>query len=86
MIRVLAVWWEDAMSHDEWADKSETAAFVRESGTTVTVGLEVVSNDSAVVLACSMNPGQAGGIWRIPRGMVKRVKVLGRIEAPTVKE
>lgn len=79
--RALAVWWEDAYSHDGWTHDAET--IMRNPCLVLSVGLELVNDDGGIVLAASYNgAGQSGGVWKIPRGMVRRVKVLARLEAP----
>lgn len=81
--RVLEVWWEDAFSHEPWADKSEVDTIVRQPCTSVTVGIEMSSTPAAIVLSTSMNvEGHSASVWRIPRGMVRKVRVLGRLTPP----
>jgi hypothetical protein len=80
-MRVLAVWWEDASSHDAWASEVEVSDFCGEPCTTLTVGIEVSNDEKAVVVMTATNViDQSAGIWRIPRGMVRKVRVLGKVE------
>lgn len=79
--RALAVWWEDAFSHDAWTQ--DTAAIVNQKNLVVSVGLELANDAGGITLALSANTvGERGGVWKIPRGMVRKVRVLGRLELP----
>lgn len=80
--RVLAIHWNDAASHDAWADAATINDFMVDRCPCVTVGIEVRSDAHAVHIAASVNPGQVGGVWKIPRSMIRRVQVLTRIEVP----
>lgn len=80
--RVLAIFWNDAASHDAWADANTINAFVANKIECVTVGIEVSRDDHAVHVASSVNSGEIGGVWKVPRKMIRRIQVLGSVEAP----
>lgn len=83
-IRALAVWWEDAFSHDSWT--RDVDDIVKNTCLCLTVGLEIANDEKGIVLAAAVNTAeQRGGVWKIPRGMVRRVRVLGRLEMPEEK-
>lgn len=82
--RALAVWWEDAFSHDAWTQ--DTDSIVRAQCLVLSVGLEVGNDEKGITLSLSANAnGDRGGTWKIPRGMVRKVKVLGKLELPEDK-
>lgn len=80
--RVLAIHWNDAASHDTWADTNAINAFVSDRFPCVTVGIEVDRDEHAVHVAASAHGGAIGGVWKIPRKMIRRIQVLGRVEVP----
>jgi hypothetical protein len=80
--RVLALHWNDAASHDPWADANTVNAFIANPVECITVGIEVHSDDKAIHIAASVNAGEVGGVWKIPKKMIRRVQVLGKVEVP----
>lgn len=81
--RVLAVYWNDAATTPTpWTDAGDLAMFIEDDMACVTVGIEVKRDDQAIHVAASLNNSEIGGVWKIPRKMIRRVQVLGRIEAP----
>lgn len=79
--RAVAVWWEDAFSHDSWT--GDTDSIIKHKCLVLSIGLELSNDDRGIVLALSSNAsGDSGGVWKIPRGMVRKVRVLGRMELP----
>lgn len=79
--RALAVWWEDAFSHDAWTQ--DTASIIKHRCLVISVGVELANDAGGITLALSSNAsGDHGGVWKIPRGMVRKVRVLGRLELP----
>lgn len=80
--RVLAVYWNDAASHDDWADRHELAEFCADNNDTVTVGIEVSRDETAIHVAASMNDTQSAGVWKLPLRLIRKVRILGRVEVP----
>jgi hypothetical protein len=79
--RAIAVWWEDAFSHDGWTSDAQT--IIDGKCLVLSVGVELANNDDGITLAVSCNAAdQNGGVWKIPRGMVRKIRVLGRLELP----
>ena len=79
--RAIAVWWEDAFSHDPWTHDADS--LIKQRCLVVSVGMELANDEKGIVIAVSMNAaGQRGGLWKIPRGMIRKVRVLGTLEAP----
>lgn len=81
--RVLAVWWNDASSHDAWADTYTLLKFAASRVPCLTVGIEVSRDEHALHLAASRGVEEFGGIWKIPFCSIRRIKVIGRVELPT---
>lgn len=76
---VVEVIWEDAVSQEQWAEAAGIVAFRREQVLVVTVGLLVERSKRYVVVASSHSSlDHHGGLWKIPTGMVRSVRQIGR--------
>ena len=80
--RVLAVYWQDAAQRGEWADADDTRRFIEDPQECLTLGAEIASDKEAVHLSTSVSKDHIGGIWKIPRGMIRKILVLGKVETP----
>lgn len=76
-LKIVEVVWEDACSSDPWTRSTKVMDQLR----CVTVGYLLKRDKNAVHLAASVNEaGQRSSTWRIPAGMVKKVRVLATVK------
>lgn len=76
-VKIVEVTWEDACSSDPWTRSRE----VLDRLTCVTVGYLLKRDKEAIHLAASLNEGgQRSSTWRIPAGMIRKVRVLDRVK------
>jgi hypothetical protein len=81
-VQVVAVVWEDAAANTEtWLTEEHAEAFAQGSSPCVTVGRIVADTDKGITLAACWGPDDRGGLWRIPRGMVREVIQVGTVPA-----
>ena len=74
--KIVEVLWEDACSADPW---SRSAAPL-DPCLSLTVGIQMGRDDKGIYLAAAVNTsGQRASRWRIPAGMIRRVRVLGTL-------
>lgn len=75
--KIVEVIWEDACSSDPWTRSRE----VLDRLNCVTVGYLLKRDAEALHLAASLNEsGQRSSTWRIPVGMVRKVRVLDTVK------
>ena len=71
------VTWEDASSAPGWAEKGQAPERVM----CTNVGILISRDATALVLAAGITSTEANGDpWRIPAGMVRHVRRIGRTE------
>lgn len=75
--RIIEIEWEDSCTPARpWCSQKEAADFHREGAICVTVGYLIHSDRRAVTVAQSLNGDDPGGLWRVPRKMVRRLRRL----------
>lgn len=80
--KIVEVKWEDTCSSDPWTRSKD----VLERLDCVTVGYLLKRDKSAIHLAASLNEsGQRSSTWRIPAGMVRKVRVLDTVNHPAIE-
>lgn len=73
-LKIVEVLWEDACSSDPWSRSTEPL----EPCICVTVGIMLGRDKNGIYLAGAINDGgQKSSRWRIPAGMIRKVRVLG---------
>lgn len=82
-LRIVDVTWEDAASDQPWHYRGELLdAFMCR-----TVGILLAKDEEALHLTTTLSCGGAqAGRWRLPVGMVKKIKTLGTIDVRKVPE
>lgn len=79
---VVEVLWKDAETHDPWVDAAGLEEFASQDGLVATFGLLLQEDDQVVIVAASRDDGgKHAGVWKIPRALVRNVRVLGRSTA-----
>lgn len=76
--RFVEVTWWDSHSSANWRSWDETLEQHKDPCICVTIGFLIKQDKFAVSVASSIGPntGTYGGVWTIPRGMVKRIRYL----------
>lgn len=81
-MKVVEIVWDDASNCPAW-QKREAAVkeFHVEQCVCVTVGLLLKRDKRAITIAATAGAqGQVAGVWRIPMGMVKRVRTIATLK------
>jgi len=73
-IPILEVEWEDACSSTAWRDVDEAKEWASEPLICVTVGYLISNTKGGIALSMSKTQNSLGGLWFIPRGVIRRVK------------
>lgn len=74
--RIVEVLWEDACSSDPWSRATDPL----DACLSLTVGIQMGRDEKGIYLAGAVNnSGQRASRWRIPAGMIRRVRVLGTL-------
>jgi hypothetical protein len=71
---MVLVTWLDADAHGQWTDPEEVAKMVPQR--TKSVGFLARDDEHVVVIAQTENSKNLGDCLIIPRGMVRKIKVL----------
>ena len=81
-LRIVEVTWEDAQSSEPWEyDGKLLGAFM-----CLTVGILIKRDKEAIHLSSTLaGNGAKAGNWRIPAGMVKKIRTLGSIKVTEEK-
>jgi hypothetical protein len=75
-LKVVEVIWEDACSSDPWSRSKDQL----EPCICITVGIQLSRDKKGIFLCAAMNDGgQRSSRWRIPAGMIRKVRTLGTI-------
>lgn len=75
---LMLVEWEDAATHGGWNQHEEVVEFHKEPFTCLTVGFLWASDKTGITLVQTLGPSCYGALWKIPKGMIKRVSVIKR--------
>lgn len=76
-LKVVEVLWEDACSADPWSHD----ATLLDEYMAITVGILIHQDKKGIHLASAISSeDQRAGRWRIPAGMIRKVRVLGTLK------
>jgi len=76
-LKVVEVLWEDACSSDPWTE----GGHLLDEYMAITVGILVRRDKHAIHLTSAIsNADQRAGRWRIPSGMIRKVRVIGTLK------
>ena len=77
--RLLLVEWEDAAFCSGWHSIPEARKWYDEDRLVISMGFEIANDKEHLMLAHTLGPVQVGDMLRIPKGIVRTIKVLGEI-------
>lgn len=78
---LIEIEWEDSIGDGAWHSPADTAEYVKRTvhedhSVCYTAGYVVHRSRKAIVLAQSLHGDNRGGLWTIPRRMVKSIRKL----------
>jgi hypothetical protein len=81
LIKLVRVTWVDSAAHSTWVSKTEFEDLLIGEEVIDTVGFLARKLPNKLVLVQSISSAQVDGYFEIPRGCVKKIKVIGSIPA-----
>jgi hypothetical protein len=79
-IPIVVVEWEDAFVAEGWRYAEEVVPISEDPPLITSVGGEVLNTDDCLVLMESYGDGKFSGLFRIPKGNVKKRTVVGKLK------
>lgn len=74
--RRIEVEWEDATAVPGWASIKDASEWANKATRIISVGIELINDESYLVLALSVAPDKVGELLKIPKGIVRKVRIL----------
>ena len=79
-MKLVEVLWEDAETSSGWIPPEAVEGYGKTSLLCIQVGLLLSKDKNSVVLSSGYNTlGHAQGLMRIPTGMIRKIRVLGKV-------